>query len=131
MSKNKEPTASPLISATLQSIMERLEGIEARLNNLDEKITETQRGRNCVAKGAPSSQVRILKFMQESSEGNTMKEIQEETGLAKATVSQGLKNLTQIGLVQKVPSLEKDGRYKYVIAGEIPVEIKKMLELLR
>lgn len=59
-----------------------------------------------------------------------MKEIQSKTGLAKATVSTGLKNLTDIGSVQKIPSLERDARYKYVIVGKLPDEIRKMLELL-
>jgi predicted transcriptional regulator len=128
LSKNNKESPAP-ISTTLNNIVKKLEEIETRLNELDEKVTVFQRGRSC-SKGAPSSQVRILKYMEDSPRGSTMKEIQDETHLAKATVSTGLKNLTEIGSVQKVPSLEKDARYKYVTTGKIPDEIKKMLELL-
>jgi Fic family protein len=130
LSKNPKETQQVSLAKTLQSLEARIEEIEARVDDLSEKLDKVQRGRAYSPRGAPSSQVRILKYMQESSEGSTMKEIQNETGLAKATVSTGLKDLMNIGSVQKIPSLKKDARYKYVVTRKIPDEIRKMLELL-
>jgi DNA-binding MarR family transcriptional regulator len=126
--EKKVPIAS--LVERLDEIHQKLNEIETRLDNLDVKVDRIQQGNSKSTRDPTSAQVRILKYVQESPDGSTIKEIESKTGLATATVSTGLKSLIDIGAVQKVPSTEKDSRYKYITVDELPPRIRKMLELL-
>lgn len=131
MSRNIKKENEISLVDKMDEIDKKLAELEKRLDELLVKIDQIQQGSNRSTPELTSSQVRIIRYMQGASEGSTMKEIRSNTGLAKATVSTGLRDLMKIGSVQKAPATTNDARYKYFLVGEVPPKIRKMLELFK
>jgi len=124
-----------LLSVTMDEILNRLSRLETHIIELEKRTdlagSRSQRRNPATDRPqATGAQLKMLKFLSNNPKGGTSNEIQSGTKLAKATVSVGLKNLTDIGAVERIPSTKRGSRYRYVLAEEIPHEIKRMMELL-
>lgn len=125
-----------LLSETINEVLDRLSRLEVHIlhleNRMDLMIKSNQRRNRTNDKSlTTNAQMKILKFISSNPRGSTMKELQSGTNLAKSTISVGLKNLINIGTIERIPSLRRDSRHQYILAEEIPPEIKRMMELLK
>ena len=119
------------LSIVLNEALERIALLETKVQTLENDLRFVESyGRSKSNKTQPTgSQLKILKFLTENEDSFTIEDIKSGTKLAKSTISIGLRNLIDIGAVQRFPSISDNTRYIYVPANEMPPEIKRMMEL--
>lgn len=110
----------------LTQILKKLEGMEQRLEKLEQGGADSQ-----IKLNLPPSLARILKNLVEVAKPTSSEDLSKQVGLSRNLTSGYLSRLVDMGYVAREPNLDKrkDARYLFKLNKErIPKNVRKIID---